>query len=140
MKNSLLVSLAFVTLFACFGCSNSCDVNFNLNQSFVLAQGGTACYSSDNTFTIHFDAVCSDSRCPINVQCVWAGRADVLVTLKHGATVQSVTLSSGDLGQGGTDQVVFSGFTVKLTDIAPPNQQGQTIPQSAYQATLIVTQ
>lgn len=140
MRNNLFALFALVALLACFGCppSQHCDVKFGLNELFTLQQGATACLK-DSDLTINFHSVSGDSRCPVGVTCIWAGRADVVLTLKLGDKEQPATLASGDMGQGGTGQVVFEGYTIKLENVEPPKKEGETIEQKDYRAKLTVS-
>lgn len=55
----------------------------------VLRQGESAALGapgSPEALVVSFRRVTSDSRCPRNVQCVWAGEVTVLLTLSGGAT------------------------------------------------------
>lgn len=142
MRNSLF---ALVTVFICFGCPSPqhCDVKFALNESFTLNHGATACLKNGD-FTIRFGEVSGDSRCPIGVQCIWAGRADVVLSLTTGVETQAiktqtVTLASGDMSQGGSGEVTFEGFTIRLENVEPPKQEGKIIEQKDYQVKLVVT-
>jgi hypothetical protein len=140
MKNNLFALLALVAILICFGCSESqhCDAKFGLKEPFTLQQGATACLK-DSDFSIHFHSVSGDSRCPVGVTCIWAGRADVVLTLKLGEKEQAVTLASGDMSQGGTGQTTFEGYTVKLENVEPPKKEGENIEQKDYRAKLTVS-
>lgn len=84
------------------GCPNQMPENpvFELGKAFNIAQGLTM-QTADNALNIYFEKVSGDSRCPENVECIWAGRADCVFTLSSKDDSESVTLSSGDYSQGG---------------------------------------
>lgn len=141
MKNSLF---ALVTLFVCFGCPSPqhCDVKFDLNESFTLRHGAIACLKNGD-FTVQFTEVSGDSRCPVGVQCIWAGRADVVLSLTSGVETQavktqSITLASGDFSQGGVGEATFEGYTIRLENVEPPARAGQPIQQKDYSVKLVV--
>lgn len=140
MKKSTVFLLFVPALFLCFGCPNpeKCDVRFQPSQPFALDQGKVACSNDDGRFSIRFDSVTADSRCPVGVQCVWAGRADLALTMSVGGTSQSVVLAIGDLGQGGAGETTFEGYTIRLESIEPPAQEGRKIEQKDYKAGLRV--
>lgn len=144
MKNLLLALFALTALFANLGCPSSaspanCALEFSLNEPFALSHGAVACPKDMKGFTIRFDAVSSDSRCPIGVQCIWAGRADAVLTFAHGTASETATLASGDLSQGGKGEAVFHGYTVKLENVEPQKEEGKKIEQKDYKVRLIVT-
>jgi hypothetical protein len=139
MRNNLLAFFAIAALLASLGCppSKHCDVKFGLNESLALHQGAIACLN-DGDLTVRFDSVTGDSRCPINITCIWAGRADAALTLSVGAKTQTVTLASGDMSQGGSGQTTFEGYTVKLEKVEPPKMEGKSIEQKDYKLKLSV--
>ena len=139
MKNIFFVSIASLLLLAC-PTPRECSIHFDLNKSFSLDHGATACAPDDKGLSIRFDSVSGDSRCPEGVQCIWAGRADAVLTLTHAGVSQKSTLSTGDFSQGGAGETTFSGFTVKLENVEPPAIQGQKIEQKDYKVRLVVTQ
>ncbi len=74
----------------------------------------------------------SDSRCPNDVQCVWAGKAEVRVSLKS-ATNESVRVF--EIGMATTT----GGVTVTLVDALPYPVAGTPIVPSAYRFIFNVT-
>ncbi len=75
--------------------------------------------------------VISDSRCPVNVQCVWAGTVEV-------RTVISTQVAHGEhilkLGEPQT----FGDFFVTLVAVTPAAVAGEEIPDSSYRFTFEV--
>lgn len=142
MKNNLLVLIAALFLLILVACPKpqECNVHFELNKSFSLAQSATACAQDDKGLSIRFDSIRGDSRCPEGVQCIWAGRADAVLTLSQAGDSQTVTLSTGDMSQGGAGETTFNGFTVKLENVEPSAKQGQKIEQKDYKVRLVVMQ
>jgi hypothetical protein len=69
--------------------------------------------------------VVEDSRCPIGVQCIWAGTVRVKVHFSYGSLAQDVTLT---LGQPFT----MYGYTITLTDVKPEKKAGVTISPADY--------
>jgi hypothetical protein len=112
---------------------------FEPGKSFAIATGETIQSIENEAFSIRFDSVVGDSRCPQGVQCIWAGRADCAFTFTRGEQGLTDTLSSGDLGRGGAGEANFGGYFIQIKDIAPPKTQGAAIAQKDYKATLVVT-
>ena len=52
-------------------------------EALIELEVGAATYVDDADFTIEFTKVLEDSRCPINLLCVWAGNARILVTISE---------------------------------------------------------
>src|SRR5215468_2762053 len=86
---------------------------------------------------ITFDRVSEDSRCPIGVQCFWAGDAAASFTLqKPPAAAVHRTLHTSDRFERETE---WEGFVVRLDDLKPYPKEGVTIAPDDYRATLVVT-
>ena len=103
-----------------------------LGQPFKLKYGETA-QLSDDPLRITFNSVVEDSRCPLKVQCVWAGRVVVGLTaaLPDGPT-QEFEL------QLGANQGVLT-YNVALSAVEPPRTEGATPSDESYVLTLTVT-
>lgn len=97
---------------------------------------------------IRFRTVSQDSRCPLGVQCVQAGDAQILVDVRdpNGVVTQQTLSLSGNstgTGTGGTtalpNGISMNGVTVTFTALTPVPQNGVTINASQYVATFRVT-
>jgi hypothetical protein len=104
-------------------------------QAFDIGVGQEA-HVKGTAITVRLVRVSDDSRCPVDVQCVWAGNA-----------VARLALSAGD-GSGHevainttTDprSTIFSGYRITLVGLKPAPRSGTTIKPSDYVATLEVT-
>jgi hypothetical protein len=87
---------------------------------------------------IKFTTVENDSRCPSDVECVWAGNAAVKLELSGLGKTISVTLNTSSAAQF-VSEIAYHGYKVKLVDLSPYPRSTQTIAASDYQATLLVT-
>ena len=104
--------------------SGSCDllglfplptVNIQLGQVFQVSIGQTALLSADG-LSVTFKNVLEDSRCPVDVVCVWAGNAKVTLDVKQtGTATQTVTLNS----TLDPREVTYEGFRVRFEDLTP---------------------
>lgn len=83
----------------------------------------------DDTTTVRFTAVTSDSRCPSNAQCVWAGDATVVFLV--GGT-QQVALHT----EAGNTSAIIAGRKITLLRLAPTPAVGKAIAQGDYVATI----
>lgn len=70
-------------------------------------------------------ALVEDSRCPINVRCVWAGRV-VVTTRIDGAGWRETT--NLELGK----PYFTHGLSVQLSSVRPDKTAGDPIPPQAY--------
>ncbi len=93
----------------------------------VLAPGQTVTPAGTN-LQVRFDRVESDSRCPIDVICVWAGEAALDLQLTVGDSTAAVQLrSSGGPGA----RVIFEGYELSVRGLDPaPHTQRPIDPRS----------
>jgi hypothetical protein len=101
----------------------------------VLAPGGEATVPGAGT-VIRFEGVASDSRCPGDAICVWAGDAIVrVVVLSSGSASSTYELHTVDL-----KPVQHRDVTIALEALSPyPFASKGPIPAGDYRATLRIT-
>jgi len=72
--------------------------------------------SSIGKLKVRFVAIDSDSRCPINAQCVWAGNARVKITVSKGRrTARTFELNSTHDPKTAT----YEGYDIQFVDLTP---------------------
>jgi len=87
---------------------------------------------------VKFINVTEDSRCPSDVTCIWAGQVTVEVGLTQGTTdLGRFALTLGADSSMAEHKV--GAYLIKLTEVEPDPISTQTIEQSEYVATLIVS-
>jgi hypothetical protein len=110
-------------------------IQVDTGREFDLAVGQEARVNG-TPLSIRFRSVSEDSRCPSDVQCVWAGNAVVRMTLG------SSTGGSSEVSLNSTlepKSVVFSGYRVRMTGLKPVPRSGNPVPAAEYVVTLEVT-
>lgn len=80
------------------------------------------------TVTVNPREIVSDSRCPKDVQCIWAGTVEV-------RTVLSTPVSHGEHVLKLDEALRFGDFNVTLTEVTPYPQSAGEIPESSYRFT-----
>ncbi len=75
----------------------------------ALKPGQTA--KMDESSTLHYVRLVSDSRCPVGTQCIWAGEATIELTIESGNEKQTFTLTD----RANTKEVL--GFSIELVSI-----------------------
>ena len=142
----LLLALACTALAACDGAPPTAPAEdaapraaaaprtVTLNTNFDVRVGETVNVSGES-LSVRFDSVPSDSRCPTGVQCVWAGNAQVRVTLsKVGSAPGTLNLNTTlDPRKG-----AYLNYEVELVGLAPYPSSKTTLRYSDYRATLVV--
>jgi hypothetical protein len=87
-------------------------------------------------FSLYFKEVRSDSRCPRDAQCFWAGEAIVVLEVRPGeGEPTDVTLS---VPPGGGAERTFRGCHLRLLTLEPENESGRRLEQKDYRAMLRV--
>lgn len=102
------------------------------NEPIYLRYG--ACIGDcGNRNTLCFDSVITDSRCPENLVCVWAGEAIVRFRLeKYGKEPRFIDLHIG------TKDTIIDGLKFSFIDLLPyPNTDRPTSPED-YRAKIIL--
>jgi hypothetical protein len=105
-------------------------------QTFSLPLGQTAAVKGADV-RLTFKDVRTDSRCPVDVQCVWAGEAKIGVSIaqKGMAEVTKVlTLASPDSG------ATAGNLRIRFVGLAPVPRQAHAGTVRAYVAELVVDQ
>ena len=137
MLNSKLIAALFISGCLVIGCQNTND-NGALPQGTVsVGNKGAARIGQDVTITA--DSI-MDSRCPKNVQCVWAGNARVAFILSDNTASQKDTLCIGDCSSklgfnGSVDTLTLSSnrYQVTLLDVTPyPTTNATAKPEAVF--------
>jgi hypothetical protein len=91
--------------------------------------------SADNgEITVTFDAVSEDSRCPSDVQCVWAGNGAIRLTLEGGDETEVVILNSTLTPR----QASFGPYTIGFRDLTPYPVSGEAVDREDYTAHITI--
>lgn len=105
-----------------------------LNQEFELRPGQTVRLRGGG-LSVTFPGVAEDSRCPVDVQCVWAGNARVaLRAARPGGSMVALDLNT-TLEPRAAEAF---GHTLRLVGLAPAPTQGTPIRPQDYRARLVI--
>lgn len=94
-------------------------------QSVRIEPGGTV---------LQFSEVASDSRCPVDVTCVWEGNAEVVLR----ATGSGDDSAELRLGTHEPRTARFGGLAIELVSVAPLPKEGLKPRLAEYEVTLRV--
>jgi hypothetical protein len=132
----IILSLSVLSM-SCAG-SPTAPREVELDEEFQLAPSQSAVVG-DTGLTLVFERVDSDSRCGVDVNCVWEGDAEVLVKAsqpgRDAATLELHTTTSG----GGKLEQSYGDFVVALKALSPQPRSTERIRAEDYRATLRVT-
>ena len=104
---------ACIVLLASYGCSSiQPAVVVEPGASFALAPGQTATVRGTDT-RITFKLVREDSRCPVDVTCVWEGDAkiEIVITPSDSAGTRTLSLRSPNETRAGNLRIRFVGLS-----------------------------
>ncbi len=111
-------------------------ISVDLEESFALGLGDTAIVVGPR-IELTFAEVVGESRCPVNVTCIWAGEVTILLSARDGAGVeQSLEMVLGG-STGSAFTVGVGDHFVTLTDVSP--YPGTYEGEPVFEATLVVT-
>ncbi len=110
-------------------------VQVSMGQDFQLTAGQSGRVNG-TPITVTFHSVGADSRCPSNVQCVWAGDAVINLGLSSTTTLAQDTAMHTNLDPKFAD---YAGYRVRVVGLSPVPISGSSIPAASYVVTLRVS-
>lgn len=141
MKQIFCVA-ASVVLLSVFSCTKETNQSqsFKINRDITIHNCSN--FTANNTtYSICFDTVTNESRCPKDAICVWEGYATAKFTLTSGTTNRNFSLSTMVINNTMALQndTTINGITIALANLAPnPREIGSGKPP--YVATLKISQ
>ncbi|HEX9130183.1 MAG TPA: hypothetical protein VF850_13565 [Gemmatimonadaceae bacterium] len=102
--------------------------------AFSLPIGKTAVINGSGT-RLTFNEVRNDSRCPADVTCVWAGDAEVVVTISRNGSPDDTRILSFIPPN---NQTTSGDLRIRLADLAPVPRQSDGNAPRAYVVQLVV--
>lgn len=135
MSASVPSFVAVVMLASC-GTSPTTPRPASVGDRFTLAPAQTALVEGTG-LRVTFESVSADSRCPVDVTCVWEGDAVVVLTLRPaaGAPARPELHTAGRYPQ----EADAGDYRVRLVDLAPVPRASASPAPGDYRATLLVT-
>jgi hypothetical protein len=105
-----------------------------LDEVFTLSHGSRA--KVDDRFTLTFDSVAEDSRCPAGAQCVWEGNG-AAVLLYESPDSSPIYFRLNTAGKFQQDTVIQH-YRISLVELLPQAEVNHSLKQSDYQLKLKV--
>lgn len=110
-----------------------------VGHEFELKAGEAVAFDGGR-LRVRFARVASDSRCPVDVECVWAGNAEVLLEVgakgRRGAKTLRLNTNASPERPG---EGRYGRYTLKLTGLTPQPGSNRKIAPGEYTATLLVS-
>jgi hypothetical protein len=128
MIGRYLLSMLFAFALAACGRDGSAAT---LNAPTQLTPGQSALFDAED-LAVKFVGIDSDSRCPSDVACVWAGEVVVRLAVRKDGRTQELSIKSNA-------SLPVEGFVVAVLEVLPPRSSSQRIAPADYRVTLKVT-
>ena len=143
MRMRLLIVSAMTSLLAACSSSTSSEataVTPPPSQTTSQQEVGRATMKIGQTVSVGdlrltFRSVEGDSRCAIDVVCVWAGDAEIALKIEQGGKAAVAALHT-TLEPKKTD---WNGYTISLVSVAPSRRAGTPVDSADYRAEIVVT-
>ena len=117
------------------GCDTILTSEHPYGEEFDLQYGKTALIGGE--VLVRFIGVVNDSRCPVDVTCVWEGNAEIELEIRRtGGDAKRIRLNTHS---SFPQQIVVDGITVRLVGLTPHPDTRVTIDPKEYVARLVVT-
>lgn len=135
-KKGIFIFGAFLATALVAGCSNvkntveEMDISgFNLGDTTAIGINDIVLCNENVKLFVQFDSIVSDSRCPVDANCIWAGNADVALSVTYGKELEAINLNTNPEME--VEKSIF-GYTIKLINVNPypGSRDAETTPKS----------
>ncbi|WP_374086694.1 hypothetical protein [Methylomicrobium lacus] len=134
MRQWIYNAIAVVLFFAGINMGFAEPGRIFLDKECTLGLGQSA-MTADGKLVIKFKAVLEDSRCPVNVVCVWAGNGKVeFEVIDIDGQKKSVALNTEEEPKA----AAFKGHRLTLLSLDPPRRDGVSLLPEDYFVTIRV--
>jgi hypothetical protein len=114
-------------------------ISATMGETFELAINDIA-YIESADLLVHFVNVTEDSRCPSDVQCIWAGQVTVVIELRQNSTNTELgNLSLTMSGASNPPTSTIEGYKIKLLRVDPYPISTRPLQISDYRVTLLIS-
>lgn len=128
MRNLIFLFIIIGSM-TCLG--SNCEKNATAGECTLKAGENSNCGFIG--LDIRFTGALSDSRCPKDVECIWAGEVVVGLTVNQ----RDIQLTLGP--KPGADTTSVGGYLLRLLEVNPYPVAGQQIPPENYSIKLGVS-
>ena len=99
-----------------------------VNDTIVLGYKQTY-YNLENNYSLTWDSILNDSRCPIGVECIWEGNAEVQFILKMRRHLHFIVLNTYE---SYTNDTVIDNINFRLVELTPLQEVPGNIDQKDW--------
>ena len=131
MLQKTFLSAISIAIFFSLACT---DVLARHHQR-VEVQIGKSATEQRSKVKVEFLEVIEDSRCPADVNCIWAGNAKIKIRVTKNGKSEVIELNSGMMNKDNA----FGGYTFLLENLTPKPISDKQIDKSSYVATIMMS-
>ncbi len=130
-----MMKAVFVSFVLLFVLGSAMEAQSQTTQQLMLAVTKQKTVTKDK-LTVKFVSVIEDSRCPIGVDCIWAGNAKVQIKVINRKGVSKTFELNTNLAP---QTVKFEGYEIKLGALTPHPKADTPTDPNGYTATFSLT-
>jgi len=138
MERLVAAAFPFLMAMACGAGDRPGSPTVVLGREFQLRPGQSTSVPGAG-FALKFEKVENDSRCPVDVTCVWEGDAAVVVKLISPPAAEETKELHTSKGEGRPGELERNAFVIRLVKLTPVPRSTATIPPADYRATFVAT-
>lgn len=128
----LMLLFIFAISSAIFAQTTTKNIKLNTEFSLFAEQKG---YLKTDKLNIEFVKVLEDSRCPEDVDCVWAGSAKVQIKVSKGKSATQVFELNTNQAP---NMITFQGYKIEITGLSPSLKSNDDKDKIRYMASFII--
>jgi hypothetical protein len=132
----LFAALPFLIAMACDG-GLPTNPSTTVGKEFILKPGRTATIS-DAGLKLKLEKVTDDSRCPVDVTCVWAGDAVAVIRLIPTGGAEETRQLHINRATDRPGEVEQDAYVIKFVGLSPATRSDRPIKPEDYRATFVV--
>ncbi len=137
MKSTSLITLAFIFCLLFHGCSleNRVEVKITSNDTmFIYVKQKVL--NDKYKFVLQLDSITNESRCPLGVECIWAGNARARFNLTETGNNHQFSLNTNTAFRNDT---IIGEIRYKLINLLPYPSVNNTFQYNSYYVVIAVS-
>ena len=137
MRIIVIIGLFFCIAFYMPDKENNDQINTLILNDTLLIKQAEIKYNFEKQISIYFDSVLTDSRCPRNSVCKWAGNAEVKLIFKNKNITTNLILNTHGGARYKKDTLINE-YRIQLLNLFPYPDSIQLFKQEDYIAEIMI--
>lgn len=132
--------ISIVTVIVALGLVTSCRKSHDPKKDSIQLNQCKEYKFGSETVNLCFDQLVEDSRCPVNLMCIWEGVAKANFTFIKGQQSHRIRLATSAAPGPERPDTTINGYKIELLNIEPyPKHPRVHFPDSDVKATVRIT-